>query len=132
MLRLTDGRGVDVVLDMVAGSYVARNVACLAEDGRLVIIAVQGGVKAELDAGLVLRRRLTITGSTLRPRSVVFKADIAQSLRTKVWPLYEKSLIRPVIHQVFAPADASSAHTLMESNQHIGKLVLDWRAAKLV
>jgi NADPH2:quinone reductase len=132
VLRLTQGRGVDVVLDMVAGSYVARNVACLAEDGRLVIIAVQGGVKADLDAGLVLRRRLTITGSTLRPRSVAFKTDIAQSLRTKVWPLYEKAVIRPVIHQVFAPADASSAHTLMESNQHIGKLVLDWRAAKSV
>lgn len=125
--RLTAGEGVDVVLDMVAGSYVARNVRCLAEDGRSVIIAVQGGVHAEVDAGLVLRRRLTITGSTLRPRSVAFKADIARQLQSVVWPLYESRVIRPVIHQVFPAGCAADAHALMESNQHIGKLVLAWQ-----
>jgi len=124
--RLTDKKGVDVILDMVAGAYVAREIECLAEDGRLVIIAVQGGVKAEINAGLVLRRRLHITGSTLRPRPVAFKAAIAQSLRKHVWPLLAEGRIRPVIHQVFKAGDAAAAHALMESNQHIGKLVLNW------
>jgi NADPH2:quinone reductase len=127
--RLTEGRGVDVVLDMVAGDYVAREVECLAEDGRLVIIAVQGGVQSGFNAGLVLRRRLSITGSTLRPRPVAFKAAIAQRLREKVWPLIEAGKIRPVIHARFAAdsADgAAQAHALMESNQHIGKIVLTW------
>ncbi|MGC4366020.1 NAD(P)H-quinone oxidoreductase [Hydrogenophaga sp. R2] len=124
--ELTGGQGVNVILDMVAGSYVAREVECLAEDGRLVIIAVQGGIDAGFNAGLVLRRRLTITGSTLRPRPVAFKAAIAQSLRQHVWPLLESGRIRPVIHQVFQPADAAQAHTLMESNTHIGKLMLQW------
>lgn len=123
---ITGGRGVDVILDMVAGGYVAREIDCLAEDGRLVIIAVQGGVKAELNAGLVLRRRLTITGSTLRPRPVAFKTAIARSLREHVWPLLESGAVKPVIHQVFAPAQAADAHTLMESNRHVGKLVLKW------
>jgi NADPH2:quinone reductase len=124
--RLTEGRGVDVVLDMVAGSYVGREVQCLAEDGRIVIIAVQGGVKAEFDAGLVLRRRLTITGSTLRPRPVAFKAAIAKALRERVWPLIEGGRVKPVVHQVFDTKDAAAAHALMESNQHIGKIVLQW------
>ena len=124
--RLTAKRGVDVILDMVAGAYVARELKCLAEDGRLVIIAVQGGVEAQIDAGMVLRRRLTISGSTLRPRPVAFKAAIAQALRAKVWPWLESGRIKPVIHQVFAAADAAKAHALMESNQHIGKLVLVW------
>lgn len=124
--ELTDGRGVDVVLDMVAGDYVAREVSCLAEDGRLVIIAVQGGVQSGFDAGLVLRRRLTITGSTLRPRPVAFKAAIASALRQRVWPLLESGAIRPVIYQVFAPGEAAQAHALMESNTHIGKLVIRW------
>ncbi len=114
------------ILDMVAGSYVSREIECLAEDGRLVIIAVQGGVKAEFNAGLVLRRRLTITGSTLRPRPVAFKAAIAASLRARVWPLLAEGRIQPVIHQVFPAAQAAAAHTLMESNQHVGKLVLSW------
>ena len=130
----TQGQGVQVVLDMVAGDYVARELECLAEDGRLVIIAVQGGVKAEFNAGMVLRRRLTVTGSTLRPRPVAFKAAIAQSCLNHVWPLIEAGRIKPVIHSVFAaiPADATQpsggaqAHVLMESNQHIGKIVLDW------
>ena len=124
--KLTGGKGVDVILDMVAGAYVAREVECLAEDGRLVIIAVQGGVKSEFNAGLVLRRRLVITGSTLRPRPVPFKAAIAASLREKVWPLLESMAVRPVIHSTFAAADAAQAHALMESNRHIGKIVLTW------
>ena len=124
--KMTNGRGVDVILDMVGGSYVAREVECLAEDGRLVIIAVQGGVKAEFNAGLVLRKRLTVTGSTLRPRSLKFKAGIAASLKEKVWPLIASGAVKPVIHSTFPAADASRAHTLMESNQHIGKIVLTW------
>lgn len=123
---LTGGQGVNVVLDMVAGAYVAREIECLAEDGRLVIIAVQGGVKAEFNAGMVLRKRLTITGSTLRPRPIAFKAAIAQALRERVWPLLVQGRIKPVIHQVFPAGEAAAAHTLMESNQHIGKLVLTW------
>ena len=124
--RLTDGRGVDVILDMVAGSYVAREVECLAEDGRVVIIAVQGGLEAQFNAGLVLRRRLTITGSTLRPRPVAFKGAIAQSLREHVWPLLASGAVKPVIHSTFPAADAAKAHALMESNQHVGKIVLTW------
>lgn len=123
---LTGGQGVNVVLDMVAGAYVAREIDCLAEDGRLVIIAVQGGVKAEFNAGMVLRKRLTITGSTLRPRPVAFKAAIAQALRERVWPLLAQGQIKPVIHQVFPASEAAAAHTLMESNRHIGKIVLTW------
>lgn len=124
--RLTEKRGVDVVLDMVAGSYVAREVECLSEDGRLVIIAVQGGVKAEFNAGLVLRRRLVITGSTLRPRPVAFKAAIARSLQQHVWPMLEQGRVKPVIHSVIEAARAAEAHALMESNQHVGKIVLTW------
>ena len=127
---LTEGKGVNVILDMVAGSYVAREVECLAEDGRLVIIAVQGGVKAEFNAGMVLRKRLSITGSTLRPRPIAFKTAIAQSLRAKVWPLLESGAIKPVIFKTF-PADAAAqAHALMESNQHIGKIILTWSGEK--
>ena len=128
--KLTDGKGVDVILDMVAGSYVAREVLCLAEDGRLVIIALQGGTKAEFDAGLVLRKRLTLTGSTLRPRSLEFKTAVAAALKAKVWPLIASGAIKPVIHSTFAAADAAQAHALMESNQHIGKIVLTWPLAQ--
>lgn len=124
--RITQGKGVDVVLDMVAGDYVAREVQCLAEDGRIVIIAVQGGIKSDFNAGLVLRRRLTITGSTLRPRSVAFKGAIARALREHVWPLLVAGRVRPVIHSTFAATEAAEAHALMESNQHIGKIVLTW------
>lgn len=134
VLRLTEGRGVDVVLDMVAGGYVTKEVQCLAEDGRLVIIAVQGGVQAEFNAALVMRKRLTITGSTLRARSVAFKAAIAKACLQRVWPLLAAGLVKPVVHSVFAAVDAghasgsgaSRAHTLMESSQHVGKIVLTW------
>jgi len=134
---LTDGRGADVILDMVAGSYVAREIACLADDGRLVIIAVQGGVKSEFNAGQVLRRRLTLTGSTLRPRPVAFKAAIAQALRAQVWPMLEQGRVQAVVHSRFAALaagdgydnGAARAHALMESGSHVGKIVLDWTAA---
>ena len=124
--KLTAGKGVNVILDMVAGSYVAREIECLADDGRLAIIAVQGGIKAEVNAGLVLRKRLTVTGSTLRPRSLAFKTAIAQALEEKIWPLLASGMIKPVVHSTFAAADAAQAHTLMESNQHVGKIVLTW------
>jgi NADPH2:quinone reductase len=124
--QLTGGQGVDVVLDMVAGAYIDREVKCVAEDGRIVIIAVQGGTKSEFNAGLVLRRRITVTGSTLRPRPIPFKAAIAAALKKNVWPLVEAKKIKPVIHSTFPAADASRAHALMESNQHVGKIVLTW------
>jgi NADPH:quinone reductase len=124
--HLTGGKGVDVILDMVAGSYVAREIDCLAEDGRLAIIAVQGGTQSQFNAGLVLRRRLTITGSTLRPRPVAFKAAIAEQLQRHVWPQIDSGAIVPVIFKTFEAAHADQAHALMESNQHIGKIVLTW------
>ena len=127
--RLTDGQGVNVILDMVAGNYVAKEIECLSEDGRLVIIAVQGGVKSEINAGLVLRRRLTVTGSTLRARPVAFKAAIAQALLKNVWPLLESGRINPVIHSTFAAQDAGKSHALMDSNLHVGKIVLTWGVA---
>lgn len=126
VLRITAKRGADVVLDMVAGEYVARELTCLAEDGRLVIIAVQGGVEARVDAGVVMRRRLTLTGSTLRPRPVAFKASIAQALYAKVWPWLVSGQVKPVIYKTFAAEQAAQAHALMESNEHIGKIVLTW------
>ncbi len=124
--RITEGKGVDVVLDMVAGSYVAREVESLAEDGRLVLIAMQGGVDAQFNAGLVLRKRLTLTGSTLRQRPVAFKGQIARALLEQVWPLLASGAVRPVIYRTFAAADAAAAHALMESSEHIGKIVLTW------
>ena len=124
--RITNKRGVDVVLDMVAGAYVAKEVNCLAEDGRLVFIAVQGGVKAEFNAGLVLRKRLTITGSTLRIRPVAFKAAIAHSLQRHIWPLLESGAIKSVLHAAYPAAQAAKAHAEMEASQHIGKIVLQW------
>lgn len=126
VLRITEGRGADVVLDMVAGDYVAREIACMAEDGRLVIIAVQGGTAAQFNAGLVLRKRLVITGSTLRARSVEFKAAIARQLRAQVWPLFDSQKVSPVVHATFPAAQAAQAHALMESSDHVGKIVLTW------
>ncbi|MCS0581651.1 NAD(P)H-quinone oxidoreductase [Massilia pinisoli] len=123
--ELTNGKGVDVVLDMVGGDYVAREIACLADDGRIVVIALLGGAKANVDLGQVLRRRLTITGSTLRPRPVAFKAQIARELRERVWPLLEAGRIKPVIYQTFPLEAAADAHTLMESSAHVGKIMLN-------
>ena len=126
VLSMTQGHGVDVILDMVAGSYIQRGLSCLATDGRLVVIAVQGGVEAGLDAGVLMRKRLTVTGSTLRARSVAFKAAIANSLRASIWPLMDAELITPVVYKVFDACDAHEAHALMESGKHIGKLALQW------
>lgn len=123
--ELTDGRGVDVILDMVGGDYVPREIDCLADDGRLGIIALLGGAKAQLDLGQVLRRRLTVSGSTLRPRPVAFKAMIAQQLRERIWPLLEGGHIRPVVYRTFPLEQAAQAHALMESSTHIGKIVLE-------
>jgi NADPH2:quinone reductase len=125
-LALTGGRGVDVVLDMVAGDYIGREIGCLAEDGRLAVIAVQGGTRSQIDAGVLLRRRLAITGSTLRPRSDAYKARLARALRERVWPLLAAGTVKPVIHRVFPAAQAADAHALMESGAHIGKIVLTW------
>jgi len=120
----TGGKGVNVILDMVGGDYVPRELKCLADDGRLVFIAFLRGPKTELDINEVMRRRLTVTGSTLRPRTVEFKAYIAKNLREKIWPLIEAGKIKPEIFKTFALNDAAEAHRLMESSQHIGKLVL--------
>ena len=122
--ELTGGRGVDVVLDMVGGDYVAREIDCLADDGRIAIIALLGGAKATVDLGQVLRRRLSISGSTLRPRPVAFKEAIARRLRERVWPLLEAGKVKPVIYKVFPLDQAAEAHTLMESSTHVGKIVL--------
>ena len=123
---LTGGRGVDVVLDMIAGDYLVRNLKCLAAEGRLVIIAVQHGPKVErLNVLPIMLRRLTVTGSTLRPRTVAQKAAIAHALRQRVWPLLEAGAVRPIVHARFPLADASGAHRLMESSEHVGKIVLE-------
>ncbi|TFW31703.1 NAD(P)H-quinone oxidoreductase [Massilia horti] len=122
--ELTAGKGVDVVLDMVGGDYVPREIECLADDGRIALIALLGGAKATVDLGQVLRRRLTISGSTLRPRPVEFKAAIARQLRERVWPLFAEGKIKPVIYKTFPLAEAAEAHALMESSTHVGKIVL--------
>lgn len=125
--ELTGGKGVDVILDMVGGDYVPRELACLADDGRLSLIAFLGGTKATIDMTDILRRRLTITGSTLRARSVEVKGAIAQALKQKVWPLLEAGKIRPVIYRTFRHEEASAAHALMESSAHVGKIILEVR-----
>lgn len=125
-LEITGGKGVNVVLDMVAGDYVAREVSCLAEDGRIVLIAVQGGTQSQVDAGLVLRKRLTLTGSTLRARPVAFKSLVAAALRDKVWPLLASRQVVPVIQEVFPADRACDAHAAMEAGHHVGKLMLSW------
>jgi NADPH2:quinone reductase len=121
---LTAGRGVDVVLDMIGGSYLSRNVQALAADGRLVMIATQGGVKGEVDVLRVMQRRLTITGSTLRPRPVEFKREIKAQLLQHVWPRLADGRLRPVVDRVFPLEQAAQAHAYMESGQQIGKIVL--------
>ncbi|WP_176644972.1 NAD(P)H-quinone oxidoreductase [Duganella sp. SG902] len=121
---LTNDRGVDVILDMVAGDYLPREVSCLADDGRIAVIATLGGGKSTLDVGQVLRRRLTITGSTLRPRSAEFKGAIARQLKERVWPMMAERKLKPVIHTVFPLEQAAAAHALMESSSHVGKIML--------
>ncbi len=121
---LTGGKGVDVILDMVAGDYIGRDLKCLADDGRVVIIALLGGPKGTVDFNQVLRRRLTITGSTLRPRPVAFKAAIAAALREKVWPLLEAGALRPVVHATFPLEQAARAHAMMEAGDNVGKIIL--------
>jgi len=121
----TGGKGVDVILDMVGGDYVPRELKCLADEGRLAFIAVLGGWKTELDISAVMGKRLTLTGSTLRPRTVAFKGTIARNLREKIWPLIEAGKIKPVIYKTFPLAEAREAHRLMETSQHIGKIVLE-------
>jgi NADPH:quinone reductase len=120
----TGGKGVNVILDMVGGDYVPRELKCLADDGRLVFIAFLRGPKTELDINELMRRRLTLTGSTLRPRTVEFKGYIARNLREKIWPLIDAGRIKPEIYKTFALEQAAEAHRLMESSTHIGKLVL--------
>jgi len=120
----TGGKGVNVILDMVGGNYVPKELKCLADDGRLVFIAFLGGQKTELDISELMRRRLVMTGSTLRPRPVEFKGAIARRLKEVIWPLIEAGKIKPEIYKTFPLAQASDAHRLMETSQHIGKIVL--------
>ena len=120
----TGGKGVNVILDMVGGDYVPRELKCLAEEGRLVFIAYLRGPRSELDIDALMRKRLTVTGSTLRPRSTEFKGYIARNLREKIWPLIEAGRIKPQVYKTFPLAQAAEAHRLMESSQHIGKIVL--------
>jgi NADPH:quinone reductase len=122
--KATDGKGVNVILDMVTGDYISREIECLADDGRIVIIAVMGGTKAEVNTGQILRRRLTITGSTLRPRPVAFKKQITEQLHARIWPLLDAGKLKPVIYKTFSLDQASEAHRLMESSEHVGKIVL--------
>ena len=123
-MAATAGRGVDLILDMVGGEYVARNLAALAIDGRLVQIGLMGGDAAPLDFRRLLTRRLTVTGSTLRPRSVAEKGQIAAALLREVWPLLEAGTVKPVVYRTYPLANAAAAHALMESSEHIGKIVL--------
>jgi len=120
----TKGYGVDITLDMVAGSYVQRNLDIAAVEGRVVTISLLGGSRAEINVGMILVKRLTLTGSTLRSRTVAQKAAVADAVRENVWPLIESGKVRPVIFKTFPLAEAGEAHRLMESSDHIGKIVL--------
>jgi NADPH2:quinone reductase len=123
-MKLTGNKGVDVILDMIGGDYFPRNLKCMADDARLVQIAIQNGSKAEINLWSVMLKRFTITGSTLRARNVAFKAAIADNLLQKIWPLLASGAIKPVVHSTFALSEAAKAHQLMESSQHIGKIIL--------
>lgn len=123
--KITNNQGVDVILDMVGGDYFPRHISCLAVDGRLIHIGLQKGLKAEINLLPVMLKRLTITGSTLRARNDAFKLEIANKLKQTVWPLLSSGTIKPVIHSTFPLTQASQAHALMESGQHIGKIVLE-------
>jgi NADPH2:quinone reductase len=120
----TGGNGVDVTLDMVAGSYVARNLEIAALEGRIVMISLIGGARAEINLGTILTKRLTLTGSTLRSRTVAQKAEVADAVKKNIWPLLAAGRVRPIIHATFPLAEAGEAHRLMESSNHIGKIVL--------
>ena len=122
--RLTEGKGIDVILDMIGGPYFPKNICLLADEGRLVQIALMQGSKAEVDFRSLLLKRVTLTGSTLRPRSVEQKTEIAKALRKNVWPLLDTGTVRPIIHQTFPLTQAAEAHSLMESSAHIGKILL--------
>jgi NADPH:quinone reductase len=126
VLAITGKRGVNVVLDMVGGDYIGRELTCMAEDSRLALIATQGGNQSAIDSGLLLRKRIALVGSTLRPRSLAYKAQLARELRQQVWPHLEAGRINPIIHSTFAADQASAAHALMESSAHVGKIVLTW------
>ena len=123
-IKLTDGKGADVILDMVAGDYVAKNISALNEDGRTVIIAVQGGIKADINVLPIMTKRLTVTGSTLRPRDNDFKSAIAKSLKENIWPLLETGKIAPIIDKIFPLEQAAEAHRYLESGDHTGKIIL--------
>jgi len=123
--ELTARRGVDLILDIMGGDYLPRNLAALAADGRLVQIGLMGGESAAVDLRRVLGRRLTITGSTLRPRAVEEKGAIASALRWEVWPLLERGVVKPIVYRTFPLKEAAAAHRLMESSEHIGKIVLE-------
>ncbi|HVQ09394.1 MAG TPA: NAD(P)H-quinone oxidoreductase [Allosphingosinicella sp.] len=122
--RLTEGKGVNIVIDMVGGDYLPRNLECLAEDGRHISIAMQRGMTAEISIARIMARRLTLAGSMLRPRSVAFKALVADEIARSVWPYVEEGRLKPVIHATFPLAQADEAHKLMESRDHVGKIVL--------
>jgi putative PIG3 family NAD(P)H quinone oxidoreductase len=124
MRAQTGGKGVDVILDMVAGSYVPRNLDIAALEGRIVVISLLGGSRAEINMGLILTKRLTLTGSTLRARTVAQKAEVADAVHKNIWPLLSAGRVRPVIHATFPLAEAAEAHRLMETSNHIGKIVL--------
>lgn len=124
--QLTQGKGVDVILDMIGGDYMAGNLQSLANDGRLVFINTMNGKDVQVDLSVVMKKRLNITGSMLRSREVEFKTAIARKLQEQIWPLLANGQIKPVIHEVFAAHDAAKAHELMESSEHIGKIVLEW------
>ena len=124
VMSQTGGKGVDVILDIMGGTYLPREINCLADDGRLVLIALLDGRRGTLDMGQVLHRRLTVTGSTLRPRSVEFKGEIAKNLHKEVWPLLESGKVKPVVFRVYTLEEASEAHALMESSVHVGKIIL--------
>jgi NADPH2:quinone reductase len=124
--QLTEGRGVDVILDMIGGDYMAGNLQSLTNDGRLVFINTMNGKDVQVDLSVVMKKRLNITGSMLRSREVEFKAAIARKLQEHIWPLLSSGQIKPVVHKVFTAQDAAKAHELMESSEHIGKIVLEW------
>lgn len=121
---LTTGQGVDVILDMVAGDYIGRDIKCLADDGRIVVIATLGGTKSPFNSSELMRRRLTITGSTLRPRPIAFKGEIAQKLQARVWPLLSSGKIKPIIYATLPLEEAAKGHAMMEAGEQIGKIIM--------